>query len=381
MERDPSVPLRWFVALLSVAAGAIHLAMVPQHAQESLGFGLAFAAAGWLQLASGAAVVAWKQRAWFYVVIAMNVVFVAVWALSRTSGLPGWTGDGGVETASSVDVLCVVFEVGIVLGAVAVLFAPNLLQHWRREVMVAAVVVPVGILVATTAVLTAPSTADHVHAGSAAHSHTAADASAAHSHHSATPVSAGSAEAHTHAESAITYEELPRATKAEVDQVIARWANKYPTAADAARDGWFKATKSLYGIGAHYIRGAGFSGASTFDLLNPNILLFDGDGPDARFAGVSYVVAGDTEGFTGDFDTWHAHKSVCVEGGTVVSLSEDDSPVWLSEPECLAQGGRVLPLASDNMMHLWIGPGYMDGPIFSHDNAHLLDGYRPKGNA
>jgi hypothetical protein len=34
--------------------------------------------------------------------------------------------------------------------------------------------------------------------------------------------------------------------------------------------------------------------------LNPNILLYDGEGPDAKFAGVSYVVAGATEGFTGN---------------------------------------------------------------------------------
>jgi hypothetical protein len=60
--QDPSTPLRWFVALLSVAAGAIHLAMVPQHAQESLGLGLAFAAAGWLQLAFGVVVVARSAR-------------------------------------------------------------------------------------------------------------------------------------------------------------------------------------------------------------------------------------------------------------------------------------------------------------------------------
>jgi hypothetical protein len=163
--------------------------------------------------------------------------------------------------------------------------------------------------------------------------------------------------------------------------VIAQWATKYPTGADAARDGWFKATRSLYGIGAHYVKGTAFSGASTFDLMNPNILLFDGEGPDARFAGVSYVVDGDPQGFTGAYDTWHAHTSVCLEGGTVVSLSEERSPVWLSESESTARGGRVLPLANDNMMHLWIGPGYMNGPIFAHDDAKLLDGFSPKRDA
>ena len=89
------------------------------------------------------------------------------------------------------------------------------------------------------------------------------------------------------------------------------WANKYPTAADATRDGWFKATRNLYGIGAHYINikgGSAFSGTATFNLLSPNILLFDGEGPDAKFAGVSYVVAEIPEGFTGAYDTGTATR-------------------------------------------------------------------------
>ena len=47
---------------------------------------------------------------------------------------------------------------------------------------------------------------------------------------------AASAAGHDHGESSITYEELPRATKAEVDQVIEAYGTKYPTAADAAAD-------------------------------------------------------------------------------------------------------------------------------------------------
>jgi hypothetical protein len=68
-------------------------------------------------------------------------------------------------------------------------------------------------------------------------------------------------------------------------------------AADAAKDGWFKVSRSFYGIGAHYVRAvSGLSVAAPFDMLNPNVLLFDGEGPDAKFAGVSYVVADDVEG-------------------------------------------------------------------------------------
>jgi hypothetical protein len=191
----------------------------------------------------------------------------------------------------------------------------------------------------------------------------------------------GSAAGHAHTESTITYAELPEATKAEVDQVIAQWATKYATAADAAEDGWFLGSRSLYGIGAHYVKEVrGLSVAAPFDLLNPPVLLFDGDGPDAKFAGVSYIVAEESpEGFTGNYDFWHFHPSVCSRGGSIVSLSEEGSEVWYSESECVAAGGQVTPLVADNMMHLWIGPEYMDSaPIFAHDHPKLFDGYNPK---
>ena len=73
---------------------------------------------------------------------------------------------------------------------------------------------------------------------------------------------------------------------------------------------------------------------------------------------------------------------MCTKGGGIVSLTDDNSDVWYSEDECVAAGGRVMPIVNDNMMHLWIGPGYMQGvPIFAHDNPGLFDGYNPKRDA
>ena len=281
METSPA--MRWLLAALSFGAGAVHLVMVPQHAQESLRMGLAFAVAGWFQIAFGAAMLAAPKRIWLWLAIAANLVFVATWAISRTVGLPGWTGAGGTETAQSADILCVVLEVAVVVGAVVLLAAPRMFEHGTKPAFAGVAVVGVVVLIGTTAVLASPSTATHVHGSEDDISH---DAASKHQHvaastHQHAATAAVSADAHTHDESAITYAQLPKATKAEVDQVIALWANKYPTAGDASRDGWFRATRSLYGIGAHYIKGSTFSGTATFDMLNPNILLFDGEGPDA----------------------------------------------------------------------------------------------------
>src|SRR5919112_1080370 len=106
-DLDPSPAMRWMLAALSFAAGALHLRMVPPHTPESMRMGLAFAAAGWFQIAFGIAVVVRPTRAWIRVGILANVAFVAVWVFSRTVGLPDWTGDGGIEKTKSVDALCV----------------------------------------------------------------------------------------------------------------------------------------------------------------------------------------------------------------------------------------------------------------------------------
>ena len=372
--------MRWLLAALSFGAGAVHLVMVPQHAQESLRMGLAFAAAGWFQIAFGAAMLAAPRRIWLWLAIVANTVFIATWAISRTAGLPDWTGDGGTEGAQAADILSVVLEVLIVVGAVVLLVAPHVLERWTRPAFAVVAGVAVLVLIGTTAVLASPSTADHVHESADGHS-----AEAARDHDTTAHDDAASTDGHAHDDSTITYAQLPKATKAEVDQAIGVWADKYPTAADATRDGWFKATRNLYGIGAHYINlkgGSAFSGTATFSLLSPNILLFDGEGPDAKFAGVSYVVAEIPEGFTGPYDNWHSHTSVCTQGLTITSLSEENSDVWLSESECRARGGTVLPIGNAQMMHLWIGPEYIDGaPIFAHDHPKLFDGFNPKRDA
>lgn len=64
-----------------------------------------------------------------------------------------------------------------------------------------------------------------------------------------------------------------------------------------------------------------------------------------------------------------------------ITLTEENSKFWYSESECTAAGGRLMPLAGDKMIHVWIGPGYTDAPIFAHDNPKLANGYYPKRGA
>ena len=197
---------------------------------------------------------------------------------------------------------------------------------------------------------------------------------------------AAEAKGHHHDDSQITYDKLNTTTKAQVD-VIIKWAAKYKTGADAKKDGWIKATKSLYGIGAHWLKGGvtGFaSGGGTFNIKEPNVLLFDGEGDDAKLAGVSWILSApvNPEGFTGSDDSWHRHSSVCFLLSEFLVISEGEaegSPINLSAASCKDQGGMMFPISNLTMMHLWIGDDYIStGPIFAHDHPELLDGYQPK---
>jgi hypothetical protein len=128
-------------------------------------------------------------------------------------------------------------------------------------------------------------------------------------------------------ESRVSYAQLPPRRRHK--STARAWAHKYPTAAAAVQAGWFKSTPSLWGIGAHYVKSVkGLSVAAPFDLMHPPILLYDGEGPDAKFAGLSYVVKGNVRGFAGCYDVWHSHKSVCIDQQHRITLTEPDSWRW-----------------------------------------------------
>ncbi|HEX5614190.1 MAG TPA: hypothetical protein VFZ83_03450 [Acidimicrobiia bacterium] len=193
----------------------------------------------------------------------------------------------------------------------------------------------------------------------------------------AAPTDDAHGDGHSHGESEATYDDLPAATQAQVD-IAREIARAHPTAADAEAAGWMKATTSLKGIGAHYLRGgvAGFAGTDGgFDVRAPEILLYDGEGPDAPIAGVSYLLDGeDPAGFDGEFDAWHRHNGVCFADGLVIGEIDghEGSRISMTEEQCTAAGGLSFPIANLTMLHVWVGEGYEgEAPIFAHDHPML----------
>jgi hypothetical protein len=183
------------------------------------------------------------------------------------------------------------------------------------------------------------------------------------------------------AEVDVMYADLPADIKAQVD-ITKAYVEKYQTAADAEKDGWRKATISLNGIGAHYLRGGptGFLGEYSFDPANPNVLLFDGEGPDAKIAGASFILTEpDPQGYPTELDVWHYHYGVCFDTKTFLVIAEVDghegSTISMTPEQCTAEGATVFPIEDLHMIHVWVAPDYIDdAPVFAHDHPKLYDG-------
>lgn len=104
----------------SAAAAGVHAAVGPAHFREATLFGLFFAGAALLQILWAVAVVARPTRTAYLVGAAGNLAIVALWALTRTYGLPG-----GLlpqpEAAGPWDVCCAVWELVVVGACIALL--------------------------------------------------------------------------------------------------------------------------------------------------------------------------------------------------------------------------------------------------------------------
>jgi hypothetical protein len=180
-----------------------------------------------------------------------------------------------------------------------------------------------------------------------------------------------------HGEHRVQYADLPKQTQAQLD-VVRKIIERYPTAADAERAGWHRATTNLKGIAAHYLRGGvgGFLNIDgTFNVNDPEILLFDGETPAAPVVGVAYLVNGATpEGFAGKWDSWHRHEAVCFAGGYVIGEigGAADSEINMTAAGCKAQRGISFPLSNLALLHVWMKPGFASANgVFSHSHPRL----------
>ena len=118
---DLSLDARLLLMACSVAAAVIHADVITSHFQVSLLYGWFFVLSALTQLAWGGLVVRRPDRALLLVGAIGNGLIVALWAVSRTTGLPGGPEPWQRESVGTFDVAATLLELVLVVGAIALL--------------------------------------------------------------------------------------------------------------------------------------------------------------------------------------------------------------------------------------------------------------------
>lgn len=159
------------------------------------------------------------------------------------------------------------------------------------------------------------------------------------------------------------------------------WATQWPTAGAAEADGWARITPFIPGMGTHHIRGgvtpaalndpsfdrlnpildaAGLDGV--FDPTRPDVLQFDGNGPNAKLVGFDYYVRTNTglppAGFPGNNDWWHHHPWICHSKTTAAQIGFN-----VSDAQCTSMNGINVYLGNYYMLHVWV----LEDMVFTPD--------------
>lgn len=140
--------VRLILALLLIATAAIHFLEGPAHFEEDAIYGWFFLGTGFAQSAAAIALIVRPGRRLLLITGAGSLAVVAVWASSRTVGIPVGAEAGSIEPVSRPDLIATVLE----LGAAAIsIWALKL----RRQPRLPALAVPIVLVVVGAAVVLA----------------------------------------------------------------------------------------------------------------------------------------------------------------------------------------------------------------------------------
>jgi hypothetical protein len=349
--------LRWWLAACSLGAATIHFAYSPSHLAQYWLYGLFFVALGWFQLLWALGILLrFGSRMLMAGVVASTAVMV-VWVLSRTVGVGVGPDASVTEAATFPDMLATFLEAIIVVAALLWLVRPPSLPRrfrvrWLTPVAASGALI---LVASSTGYALAPRfTAAHSHSTTGLTGNTPCEKAGPPASQGQVFDSAG----HFHRGPTVQQPiDGPARLELQTQQEQARAvAAKYPTVADAANAGYRESTVYVPCIGAHYTNAAL---AIRFDPSLPSELLYAGTAPDARIVGLSYLVihaGGPPEGFTGPNDVWHQHSfngGLCINASGLVIGAERTSPA-----QCVAMGGRKVPLTNVWMLHDWVVPGF-----------------------
>jgi len=122
---DRSGVVALLLAGASLAAGAIHAAVVPEHLEETWLFGAFFIACAVFQVGWAAAVAISPSPNVYRIGIVANGAMVAIWAVSRTTGLPVGPEPWTAEAVGALDLVATGLEIVLIALAAWALATTN----------------------------------------------------------------------------------------------------------------------------------------------------------------------------------------------------------------------------------------------------------------
>jgi hypothetical protein len=156
--------VRRSLGLASVGAGAIHLALGPEHLGGWVVLGTGLLVSGVLQVLWGVALVRRESRRLLALGAVGSLLPIGVWLVTRTTGSPFGPQAWHVESVGRADLTCVALESVVALGALTLLRRPTggLAPAGRVAVRGALSGVALAVLVTTGVAVAAPG---HGHGG------------------------------------------------------------------------------------------------------------------------------------------------------------------------------------------------------------------------
>jgi hypothetical protein len=387
-EQPPSVPvsapvsrpesagtvLRYVVATASIAAAAIHFAVVSEHWDEWRLAGLFFGVLAWVQVIWAVAVLQTRSRLVLVLGILGQLGVVVLWVVSRTSGLPFGPQAGQPETAGRIDEICCVVELVAAAGAALLLVHRVSAARLRRPVALAGA----GILIVAMAGATTASLIPSVGGG---HEHAAAGSElpAGHTHGAAVQgdVPAGwitgchihagdSASQLGHAPGTCTNAPVTAEQRAAAERLVADTTSsvtrEYPTLQAAEKGGYrvINQTGPLVHVGNPNYQADG----RVLDPERVESLVYVSFNNVSMLIGAMYIAEpsaphGPLVG--GALTSWHIHTNLCVDPTRETALNPQGNGAC-------PPGSAVNPTAE--MLHVWTIP-YDGGPFAEIDVAAL----------
>jgi hypothetical protein len=162
---------RCWAGFASLGAGLVHAAVIRDHWSEWAVYGVFFAVVAAGQLGWGLAALARDRAPFTRWVAAANLAVIALWALTRTAGLPFGPDAGHPEGVGAADLGAVALQAVVVAataaGALGVLGVPRASKTGLLAGLAGGALLVAAI---TTPALAATSAGEHAHAHGAGHS-------------------------------------------------------------------------------------------------------------------------------------------------------------------------------------------------------------------